>query len=165
MSSSESNMEDKLLQLVTIPEENNKDADQTLALNDKSHHKQMINDVQWAPVAGRSFHLVASCSKDCVVIVWRLVLKDIMKGEILEVPQIQAVQKIEGSNEIQRIKWNILGTCFATSSQNGEVMVWQRNLITALSSLNPAEISDYFTQMIEEETDEFFRQMLHFKSK
>ena len=60
----------------------------------------MINDVQWAPVAGRSFRLVASCSKDCVVIVWRLVLSDIMLGEPLEVPQITAVQQIGGTNEI-----------------------------------------------------------------
>jgi len=38
----------------------------------------MINDVQWAPLAGRSFHLVASCSKDMTVIVWRIIILDVM---------------------------------------------------------------------------------------
>lgn len=111
----------------------------------------MINDVQWAPIAGRSFHLVASCSKDCIVIVWRLVLLDIMEGQLLEAPQISPVQKISSPNEIQRIKWNILGTCFATSSQNGEVMVFQRNLTTALSGINLTGMQEYFSQMMEED--------------
>ena len=48
-----------------------------------SHHKRMINDLAWAPIAGRSFHLLASASKDRTVIVWRLVLIDILTQEQL----------------------------------------------------------------------------------
>jgi WD40 repeat protein len=43
-------------------------------------HKAMINDVDWAPIAGRSFHLIASCAKDNSVIIWRAVLMDIFSG-------------------------------------------------------------------------------------
>jgi hypothetical protein len=50
------------------------------------YHKAMINDVDWAPIAGRSFHLIASCAKDFTVIIWRAVLMDIFTGIILEQP-------------------------------------------------------------------------------
>ena len=43
----------------------------------------MINDVQWAPLAGRSFHMIASCSKDRKVIIWRAVLYDIFNDILL----------------------------------------------------------------------------------
>ena len=54
------------------------------------HHQRMINDVAWAPIAGRSFHLLASASKDRTVIIWRLVFRDLMTldpaEELLETP-------------------------------------------------------------------------------
>ena len=87
-----------------------------------------------------------------------------MQGTTLEVPQISAVQKLQfgGSTEIQRIKWNILGTCFATSSQNGEVHVWQRNYTSALSSL---EMDNHFAMAEELGEFEYFKELLHFKTK
>jgi WD40 repeat protein len=84
----------QLLQMVILKD--NKDNDQKIPINGNPNlnqglennvfHKQMINDVQWAPLAGRSFHLVATCSKDQTVIIWRTVLFDIMQGELLELP-------------------------------------------------------------------------------
>ena len=35
-------------------------------------HTAPVNDVAFAPNMGRSFHLLASCSKDGTVIIWRL---------------------------------------------------------------------------------------------
>ena len=54
-------------------------------------HLRMINDVAWAPIAGRSFHLVASASKDRTIIIWRIVFRDLMANELLEDPQVVAL--------------------------------------------------------------------------
>lgn len=54
-------------------------------------HSRMINDVSWAPLAGRSFHLIASSSKDRTVIIWRTVIRDIMEDVLLERPQVVAL--------------------------------------------------------------------------
>ena len=137
-----------LLQLITFNPESKKELDLKIPFNGQQpqapskqiagdapdqqlYHTQMINDVQWAPMGGRSFHLVASCSKDMTVIIWRLVLLDIISGQLLDPPKIQAIQRLDGpsfdNTQVQRIKWNILGTCFATSGDNGQVKVWQRN--------------------------------------
>jgi nucleoporin SEH1 len=35
-------------------------------------HSKTITDVAWAPLMGRSYHVIASASKDCRVILWRL---------------------------------------------------------------------------------------------
>jgi len=110
-----------LLRLVIIHDEGNKDLDQLISMNGNLQltagvqsmkqeeveslqndqestlslfHKQMVNDVAWAPLAGRSFHFIASCSKDRTVVIWRVVLKDIMRGfdgVLLEQPEIRAV--------------------------------------------------------------------------
>lgn len=106
-------------------------------------HSSMINDVDWAPIAGRSFHLVVTCAKDKMVIVWRIVMMDIFLGEVMEQPQVEAIQCIDQSalnnTQIQRVKWNILGTSFATSSDDGDVKLWQRaqpQLPSSLSAIN-----------------------------
>lgn len=103
----------------------------------KIMHKSMINDLDWAPIAGRSFHLIVSCSKDQQVIVWRLVMMDIFSGELLDQPEFTPIQCIGSSElneiQVQRVKWNILGTSFATSSDDGSVKVWQRSVSTAPS--------------------------------
>jgi hypothetical protein len=40
-----------------------------------SGHKDTITDVQWANKFGRSYHLIASSSKDGKVIIWKVNLK------------------------------------------------------------------------------------------
>ena len=79
-------------------------------------------------MAGRSFHMIASCSKDRQVIVWRTVLVDIMNDEVLETPQVVALYSIDfnaiAAGEVQRLRWNILGTCLATSGEHGDVRIW-----------------------------------------
>ena len=56
-----------------------------------SRHHALVNDCQWAPIAARSFHLIATCSKDRTVILWRAVLYDVMKESILNEPQFSPI--------------------------------------------------------------------------
>ena len=46
----------------------------------KGGHKETINDCAWAPLAGRSFHMIASCSKDNSIIIWKVVTKNVLSG-------------------------------------------------------------------------------------
>lgn len=73
-----------LLNFLSFNQETNQDFDLKIPINapreeDYNYiqsfkkHQNSINDVEWAPLAGRSFHLVASCSKDRKVIIWRIV--------------------------------------------------------------------------------------------
>ena len=105
-------MECHLLQLVNVDEDRLTPMNGNLSLAASSSvldeaeftshaHTRMINDVQWAPIAGRSYHLIASASKDRTVIIWRVVLKDIMEDALLKVPQVVALQAIDFDQLIQ----------------------------------------------------------------
>ena len=96
----------------------------------KGGHTDSINDVAWAPLAGRSFHIIVSCSKDQYIIVWKIVTKDFLdQGKMLEIPQVEQLCKLnEGRAEVQRLNWNLLGTTFASSADDGTVKVWKKSV-------------------------------------
>ena len=83
-------MEESLLQVYF-----KKDGASTFSLysnNFKGGHTQTINDVAWAPLAGRSYHLIASCSKDGLIIVWKFTCRDILNAtdsDMLKIPNIE----------------------------------------------------------------------------
>jgi nucleoporin SEH1 len=47
----------------------------SLICNFQNGHSNSVTDVEWAPQFGRSFHLIASCSIDKSLIIWKLNLK------------------------------------------------------------------------------------------
>ena len=47
--------------------------------NFKNGHTSTINDVKWAPLVGRSYHMIASCSRE-MIIVWKVTVRDIFNG-------------------------------------------------------------------------------------
>ena len=56
----------------------------------KGGHTDTINDVAWAPIAGRSFHIIVSCSKDKSIIVWKIVTKLLVgPGEFKDSPDVE----------------------------------------------------------------------------
>lgn len=54
----------------------------------KDGHDATVNDVAWAPLMGRSYHMIASCSRDTKVIIWKVITRNILSGDpgILETP-------------------------------------------------------------------------------
>ena len=42
----------------------------------KKFHQGAINDIAWAPLAGRSFHMIATAASDHKVLVWKLTVRD-----------------------------------------------------------------------------------------
>jgi WD40 repeat protein len=51
-------------------------------------HKDSIHDISWAPMSGRSHHLIATASKDKKVKIW--------KFQNLKEPKAEAVASLEG---------------------------------------------------------------------
>ena len=91
-------------------------------------HTHRVNDIAFAPLMGRSFHMVASCSKDAIV-VWKLVVRDIFgpENECLREPVIEQLFRVaDAHSECWRLSWNLLGTCFASAGDDSAVKIWKR---------------------------------------
>ncbi len=99
----------------------------------KNLHTSTINDVAWAPLVGRSYHMIASCSRD-MIIVWKVTVRDIFNPEMIiyKEPLIEAVFRTDQVSpdlgQIWRLSWNLLGTCFASSSEDGSVRIWKKSV-------------------------------------
>ncbi|KAN0035671.1 hypothetical protein ACTA71_004955 [Dictyostelium dimigraforme] len=81
-----------------------------------------IHDVCWAPNMGRSYHLIATASKDHKVRIWKL-SSDRSKMELKEI-----MRKDDHKSEVWRVEWNITGTILASSGDDGNVCLWKCNM-------------------------------------
>jgi nucleoporin SEH1 len=84
-------------------------------------HSDSIHDVCWAPNMGRSYHLLATASKDRTFRIWKLKLQEgLLQGEVEEV-----AKKHHHDSELWRVEWNITGTMLASSGDDGIVRMWK----------------------------------------
>ncbi|KAN0027170.1 hypothetical protein ACTFIU_009855 [Dictyostelium citrinum] len=81
-----------------------------------------IHDVCWAPNMGRSYHLIATASKDHKVRIWKL-SSERSRMELKEV-----MRKDDHKSEVWRVEWNIAGTILASSGDDGNVCLWKCNM-------------------------------------
>ena len=86
-------------------------------------HTGVIHDIAWAPAMGRSYHLVASASRERSFKVHTL--KRLEEGRI-EYTSTQTVE-VQGQSAIWRVAWNATGTVLATSSEDGAVALWRKD--------------------------------------
>jgi nucleoporin SEH1 len=91
-------------------------------------HTGTVHDVAWAPMAGRSFHWVASASKDGTIRIWKVKILNVFTSEIYDTPEIELSSKMDLHSQVWRVKWNILGTCLSSSQDDGTVNVWKRDI-------------------------------------
>lgn len=92
-------------------------------------HKGMVHDLAWAPLAGRSFHMIVSSGKDSLI-VWKVAVRDPLDApgeKLFDEPQVSKLYTYQSEMEFLRVKWNITATCFAGSADCGQVKVWQRS--------------------------------------
>lgn len=88
---------------------------------DLQGHTDAIHDVCWAPNMGRSYHLVATASKDRTVRVWKAKMQE---GHLTcEVEEIAMMHHHD--SEVWRVEWNITGTMLASSGDDGTVRMWK----------------------------------------
>jgi nucleoporin SEH1 len=80
-------------------------------------HESVVHDASWAPSMGRSFHDIATASKDCTVRVWRVRDGKLEKTWVLG----------KREAEVWRVEWNVTGTMLASSGDDGRVRLWKQS--------------------------------------
>eukprot|EP00727_Mastigamoeba_balamuthi_P009085 m51a1_g48 putative nucleoporin seh1 (314) ;mRNA; r:166147-167436 len=81
-----------------------------------------VLDVAWAPNVGRSYHLLATASKDGFVMVWQLLISERGKHDATPIAKFEHHQA-----EVWRVEWNVTGTVLASSGDDGTVRLWKAN--------------------------------------
>jgi nucleoporin SEH1 len=86
-------------------------------------HSNTIHDVAWAPSMGKSYHLIATASRDPVFQIHTLIRKE---GGALEYQSSEEIVSLNNS-PVWRLAWNATGTVLATSSEDGTLSLWRKN--------------------------------------
>jgi nucleoporin SEH1 len=117
-------------------------------------HMDAVHDVAWAPNAGRSFHLIASASRDGTVRLWHLTASGAAAdddddagapgaasassssssasaagaggGLRLESKLVAVLDEHKG--QVWRVRWNLTGTTLASTGDDGAVRLWNQSL-------------------------------------
>lgn len=117
-------------------------------------HTDAVHDVAWAPFVGRSYHIIATASKDRTVRLWTLDRRDeaqqgdkqqaqggqmVAQGSAKQSQQ-QAVANTlrieqdacfeDHGAEVWRVSWNVTGTVLASSGDDGNVRLFRRSFAT-----------------------------------
>ncbi|KAL4510107.1 hypothetical protein ABPG72_010300 [Tetrahymena utriculariae] len=118
---------DKTLKVWSISIENDKlNCKKIIELKDI--HQDWIRDVAWCPAIGNSYDLIASCSEDSKVVLWKLYPNQTEDGYD-KVESIILKGNFEGP--IWRLSWsltgNMLAVSAATQNNDNQVVVYQEN--------------------------------------
>ncbi|CAI2181963.1 16145_t:CDS:2 [Funneliformis geosporum] len=81
-------------------------------------HQDLIHDVAWAPNMGRSYHLIATASKDHRVRIYKLL--DNKDGFAIEL-----ISELNHNTEVWKVKWNVTGTILSSAGDDGKVRLWK----------------------------------------
>lgn len=82
-------------------------------------HRDWVRDVAWAPGSGMPCNMVASCSEDCTVIIWKQTEKG---GEWSK----QSLPTFDAP--VWRVSWSVTGNMLACSSGDNKVTLWKEAL-------------------------------------
>lgn len=113
-------------------------------------HSDHVHDVAWAPSMGRSFHRIATASRDNTIRIWQIKPTDSKRdkedvpgnvGEVVdEVSGLTYLGRGKGCHiycfppltdheaEVWRVRWNVTGSVLASSGDDGVMRVWKQNL-------------------------------------
>eukprot|EP01127_Copromyxa_protea_P001011 TRINITY_DN1093_c1_g5_i1.p1 TRINITY_DN1093_c1_g5~~TRINITY_DN1093_c1_g5_i1.p1 ORF type:complete len:398 (+),score=45.59 TRINITY_DN1093_c1_g5_i1:425-1618(+) len=98
-------------------------------------HDHPVYHVSWAPNLGRSYHMIASGSKDKTVRIWHLDINssnDISTTTPTSSTSMEAKQVAvfdDHRSSVWSVEWNITGTILASSGDDGLVRFWKRNFL------------------------------------
>lgn len=86
-------------------------------------HNNAVHDVAWAPAMGRSYHLIATASRESSFKIHELRRRE---DGSLEYVSAQTVESTTKSN-VWRLAWNATGTVLVTSCEDGTLSLWRRD--------------------------------------
>eukprot|EP01138_Halocafeteria_seosinensis_P004032 gb/GECG01004123.1/.p1 GENE.gb/GECG01004123.1/~~gb/GECG01004123.1/.p1 ORF type:complete len:379 (+),score=43.15 gb/GECG01004123.1/:1-1137(+) len=121
-----------------------------LKLAELRGHTDHIHDTAWAPSMGRSFHRIATASRDHTIRIWQIKPADFVRDS-KDVPDTAGtvVDDVSGLMymgkgvdcyiycfpslmdhyaEVWRVRWNVTGSVLASSGDDGVLRVWKQNL-------------------------------------
>jgi hypothetical protein len=88
-------------------------------------HDGVIHDIAWAPAMGKTYHQIATATRESSFKVHTL-NRDTStagNGKLVYV----STQTIESTSDIWRVAWNATGTVLATSSEDGTLQLWRKD--------------------------------------
>eukprot|EP01035_Chromulina_nebulosa_P034084 gene34084-45694_t len=87
-------------------------------------HGNPVHDIAWAPSMGRSYHLIATASREPFIRIHKLKKKD--DGALEYISPSQVIETPNKSN-VCRVAWNSTGTMLATASEDETLYLWRKN--------------------------------------
>ncbi len=111
--------------------------------NDGVRHKDWVRDVAWAPrvIPGRS--VLASCSEDRSVIIWKQGGEEDLDGEKKEEEEEDKVWTPTVlhtfDDPVWRVSWSITGNILAVSSGDSNVSLWKEGLDGSWSQVSQVD--------------------------
>lgn len=85
-----------------------------------------ISTIAWAPSSGRSYHLIASGSRDGIVRIWKVVPSNDPAGHWEASLAAQIEDHVDGSSGgVGKVEWNVTGTVLSTAGCDGVVRLWK----------------------------------------
>lgn len=98
-------------------------------------HNGLIRSLAWAPLMGRSYHLLATGCKDGYVRIFKLVEHTKVAGEIeFDVSLISSFN--EGIGEVWRVGWNMTGTILSSCGDDGYVRMYKANYVNSFQCMS-----------------------------
>merc|ERR1712174_122403 len=95
-----------------------------------ARHTDWVRDVAWAPNKIGEESLLASCSEDGSVIIWRKKSNEKMWNSTL-LPRFD--------NPVWRLIWTVTGNVLAISSGEGDVTLWKQKLDGSWKKMSTVE--------------------------
>lgn len=105
---------------------------ETLAYLSCSFHVfiDWVRDVAWAPNTAIPFNIVASCSEDTSVVIWK---QDERNGPWKPTP----MTRFEAP--VWRVSWSVTGNVLAVSSGDHKVTLWKQSVDEVWSQISSVE--------------------------
>jgi len=86
-------------------------------------HHDWVRDVAWAPNIGIPYDMIATCSQDGRVIIW----KKLENEQTWKETQIPLTKDAKGET-VWKVSWSITGSILAVSSGENKVTLWKESL-------------------------------------
>eukprot|EP00605_Chrysophyceae_sp_TOSAG23-4_P002705 GSChrysophyteH1.ASY1.ANO1.2983.1 assembled CDS len=90
-------------------------------------HDSVIHDIAWAPAMGKTYHQIATATREAYFKVHTLTRVTSSSGSQNGALMYKSTQTVESTSDVWRVAWNVTGTVLATSSEDGTLSLWRKN--------------------------------------